>query len=822
MKAELKQQINEAVCWLRSNRKQVRQTIALSLFVLANIAAVWFVVTYQQYAAIVDKHLANHSFKIPAGIYAASRRLSIGEQVTRDEVIERLQRAGYHEGSQPNEFAAGSFTLKNEEIELISNDFNQNENLPASARVVFKNNEIARLEDLAQNRSIKSLQLPGELLTADLNTKKQIHSATGFEELPEVLINALCAIEDRNYFSHNGIDTRAIVRALYKNLFHGGIREGGSTLTQQLVKNSFLTSARTYERKIAEAMMAIALERRLTKKQILALYCDRVYLGQSGMTSVYGFKQAARAFFGHELSELTLAQAALLAGLVKAPNRYSPYNHLEDALARRDLVLAAMVETGAITEANAQAAKGEKISLVPPQGLDSTTAPHFVDFVNRELDKHRYDEDALQHLRIETTLDLDLQEAANDAVASHLNKLDKIYKKRDTKPEAGLVALNPHTGEILAMVGGRNYATSQLNRVTDAERQPGSVFKPIIYATAMSQGISPLTVFLNAPHEINYGYKAVYHPENFGHSYSNTEVTLREAMVRSLNVVAVDAAMKVGLGNVARMAEKMGMEQSHTYPSMALGTSEATLLQIASAYTTFANDGKRVEPLAIHALGNSSALPIAASKTQVISPQVAYVITDTLADVVNRGTAARVRSLGFKGAAAGKTGTSRDAWFVGYTPNLLVVVWVGFDDNSDLGLTGGEAAVPIWTAFMNRAMDLRPDLAADQFDKPGGLETFEIDPETGMQATEYCPHRQKVSLPGSLRPGFCYSHQAPMLQDTEALTPASIEETDSTNVDEALEKALQEIRHDSYSLPNQKVLPPDEDIPPPPPPPDRP
>jgi penicillin-binding protein 1B len=821
MKAELKRQINEAVCWMRLNSKRIRQTIALSLFVILNIAAVWLVTTYQYYAAIVDRHLTNHAFKIPAGIYAAPRHLNVGTSLTRDDVIERLRRAGYQEGSQPNEFAAGSFQIQNDAVEITTNDFNQKENLPAKVQVSFKNHLVAQLEDLTRNKSINSIQLPGELLTADPSTKNQARSATRFDELPKVLINALCAIEDRNYFSHEGVDVKAITRAFYKNLFNGGIREGGSTLTQQLIKNSFLTSERTYERKIAEAMMAIALERRLSKEQIMALYCDHVYVGQSGMTSVYGFKQAARAFFGQELNDLTLAQAALLAGLVKAPNHYSPYKHLDEALARRDLVLDAMVETGAISETEAEAAKRERAVLIPSQPLDATTAPHFVDYVNREIEKRRYDEETASQLRVETTLDLDLQEAANGAVTTHLNKLDKNYKKRSARPEAGLIALDPQTGEILAMVGGRDYTISQLNRVTDAMRQPGSVFKPIIYAAAMSQGISPLTTFLNAPHDINFGYKAVYHPQNYGHSYSNTEVTLREAIVRSLNIVAVDAAIRVGLGNVAKMADRMGMEQSHTYPSMALGTSEASLLQVADAYTTFANDGVRVEPLAIHAIGSGGpAIPISASKTHIISPQVAYVVTDTLADVVNRGTAGRVRSLGYRGAAAGKTGTSRDAWFVGYTPKLLVAVWVGFDDNSNLALTGGEAAVPIWTEFMKQAVMLRPDLAAERFESPGGLQTFEIDPETGMQATEYCPHRQKVVLPSSLMPGFCYSHQAPVMElDMDQLNPAVYDETEPGIEDEALDKAMREIRHDPSLVPDEMKVPENDE---PPPPPDRP
>jgi penicillin-binding protein 1B len=738
--------------------------------------------------------------------------------MTRDDLVERLLRAGYHEGVEANEFAAGSYLIRGDTVELTTNDPHQNPYLPAQLRIQFKNNVIAGIEDVTHHQAIKETRLPAELLTADLNTKKQTHSATNFNELPKVLIDALCAIEDRNFFSHDGVDSRAIARAFFKNLFHSGIREGGSTITQQLIKNQFLTPERTYQRKVAEAMMATALEHRLSKEQILALYCDRVYLGQSGVTAIYGFKQAARDFLGKELKDLSVTEAALLAGLVKAPNRYSPQAHFADAIARRDLVLDAMVETGAITEDGAATAKREKLAILPPQDLDKTAAPHFVDYVKRELDKRRFDEDTAAHLRVETTLDLDLQEAANAVVASHLDKLDKVFKKRATKPEAGLIAIDPHTGEILAMVGGRDYAISQLNRVTDAMRQPGSVFKPVVYAAAMAQGISPMTMFMNAPHEIHYGYREVYNPQNFGHSYSNTQVTLREAIVRSLNVVAVDAAMQVGLGNVAEMAESLGLEQSHLYPSMALGTSEATPLQIAGAYTTFANDGMRIEPQAIRSIGLSgeAPVPITTTKTHVMSPQTAYVITETLADVMNRGTAARVRALGYRGPGAGKTGTSRDAWFAGYTPNLLVVVWVGFDDNSNLNMTGGDTAVPIWTDFINRALELRSDLAATQFDNPGGLAIVEIDPETGMIANQFCPHRQKMTLPSYLLPGVCYSHQ----ETVAALEPPTIDSDPFQTTEQMVEEDLDKDVTNAPPLPVRLEIPKSgEPLRPPPPPP---
>ena len=535
--------------------------------------------------------------------------------------------------------------------------------------------------------------------------------------------------------------------------------------------------------------MAVALERRLTKQQILTLYFDRVYLGHSGLTSVYGFRQGAQVFFGKELRDLNVSEAAFLAGIVKAPNRYSPHAHLDEALARRNRVLAAMAEAGYLSNDLATTGQAEQVALLPPQKLDDSTAPYFIDYVKREISKLKMGEEDQPRLRVETTIDLDLQQAANQVVAEHLNRISKLVAKRKHKgkkqPETALVAIDPQSGAILAMVGGRDYRTSQLNRVSDAMRQPGSVFKPIVYATALSRGISPAATFVNSPREIEFGYKAVYRPQNYGKSYSNLPVTLRESLVRSLNVVAVEVAMQVGLESVAEMAERMGMPRPQAYPSMALGAFEATPLDVARAYTTFANNGSRVNPMAVHTVKRNG-LDIfsgESTKTLVLGPSTAYLVTDSLADVVNRGTASRIRQMGYQGPAAGKTGTSRDAWFVGYTPKLLVVVWVGFDDNTDLDLLGGEAAVPIWTDFVKRALELRPDLAAKEFPRPAGLEMMEIDPETGALANEFCPHRQRMLMVNSLSPGVCFQHQAPVeiadaelpdsaLPETELLTPA--------------------------------------------------
>jgi len=710
--------------------------------------------TYFYYSAMVDARLADHSLMYPAGIYAAPGRISRGQRISQNDMVERLVRVGYQEGEQPSEFAVGSYSLKADTVEMRTSPFVTGDQLPARLCIRFKNNEVTHMEDGENHEELSTVFLPAQMLTEDINAKKQTRRPTSYDELPSNLVNALLSIEDRRFYEHSGIDFMGIARALYTNFVHGKIEQGGSTITQQLMKDQFLSSERTYRRKVAEAMMSIAIERRLTKPQILALYCDRVYLGHSGNVSIYGFKQAAMTLFGKSLSELSLSEASCLAGLTQAPNRYSLHSSLDSAISRRNIVLDAMVDSNKISTAEASAAKEEQLAILPPQKLDDTSAPYFVDYLKRELGRFEFKDEEWPQLRIETTLDVDLQQAANQAISKHLNRSKK------SSSEAALIAIDPHSGEILAMVGGRDYSTSQLNRATDASRQPGSVFKPIVYAAALSRGLSPAMTFTNAPQKFEYSYNAVYKPENFRQSYSYQQVTLREAIVRSLNVVAVQAAMQTGLDRVADMADRVGLPRPDLYPSMALGAFEATPFDVARAYTVFADDGNRVDPLAIRSIKSNGEVvkTCVATKSMVLTPSVAYLVTDTLSDVVNRGTASRIRSLGYRGPAAGKTGTSRDAWFVGYTPKLLVVVWVGNDDNHDLGVTGGEAAVPIWTDFVKRALELRPDLAAARFPTPSGVQTVEIDTDNGMLASEFCPHRQKMLVSFSLIPPACIEH----------------------------------------------------------------
>jgi penicillin-binding protein 1B len=756
-----------------TRRKHFAAMFGLLIFFSALIAGFGLHSQYSRHAAFISERLAAHSLLLSAGIYTAPRHIVVGRQMTCDELSEQLLRAGYLDGNSNGEFVSGTFTRLSDGFEIRTHQYLTSDQLPESVRITFAGKAgrcvIAGMQNTRTQQRLEAIALPAEMLTADLSTRRQARRPVSFAELPPHLINAITAIEDRRFFKHSGIDLKAMARALLRNWRSGEIREGGSTITQQFIKNQFLSPERSYERKLSEALMALALERRLTKQQILTLYCNRVYLGHRGITAIYGFKQAAQIYFGKQLSDLSLSEAALLTGLIRAPNRYSPDAQPELARARRKVVLEAMVETGAITRAEADAAEAEPLRVLPPEGIDDASAPYFVDYLRRDTGLQQFGESELAHLRIETTLDPDLQRAANQVIRAHLTRLDRTVAARSdgAHPEAALIALDPRTGEILAMVGGRDYLSSHFNRAADARRQPGSVFKPLVYAAALARGVSPTTTFQNAPQEFAYADKAVYKPRNFGNSYSGHPVMLRDAIVRSLNVVAVETAMQTGLGRVAELAEQAGLPRPGLYPSMALGPFEATPLDVARAYTVFAGNGMRVDPLAIRAVRNGSGVLLegAAARSSVVSPAVAWVVTDTLAEVVNRGTAARVRQMGYRGPAAGKTGTSRDAWFVGYTPKLLVVVWVGFDDHRDLRLTGGEAAVPIWTDFIKSALAVRPDLAADQFARPGGLEEIEVDAENGLLASVFCSHRRKMLLPGSFVPPSCFQHTAPELPE---------------------------------------------------------
>ncbi|HSD46641.1 MAG TPA: PBP1A family penicillin-binding protein, partial [Pyrinomonadaceae bacterium] len=676
----------------------------------------------------IDNLLAGEVFTRSAGIYAAPKQLRVNETISQADLLAFLKRAGYLEKNQQGDTWRGRYVVNGSlvEIEPSSASSVDGQKQFAHVRVQFNGTgkAITSLFDLDNRSSVEKAWLEPELLSSVTGTERAKRKVIGFGDLPPHLIKAITVTEDRSFFEHYGVNIRGIIRAFIRRVDADPnspiARQGGSSITQQLVKNLLLSPEQTWRRKTAEAYMSIIIETRLKKEEIFQLYCNQVYMGQQAGFSINGFGEAASAYFNKDVTSLTLSESAFLAGLIRSPNRYNPYTKIETATARRNQVLDSMLEAGAITEAEAKAAKESPLQVVPARGrIDVSDAPYFSDYVQNQLD-NIVSPGSTEHLRIYTTIDMDLQRAAYAALTKQLTSLDKVQSKRFEPGtlQAALVAMNAKTGEIVAMVGGRDYSKSQLNRASDAMRQPGSVFKPFVYATALNTAydpiprvITPATTYMDEPKTFTYDNQE-YSPGNFGETYSHEPVTLRDALVHSLNVVTVEVAMEVTIGRVMSLAAKAGLPKpARAYPAMALGTSEATPLQIASAYTAFANLGTRTTPVAINRITTGNGVTIAAPSTQrneVLRPEVAYVMTSFMKDVVNRGTAAKVRARGLKAPLAGKTGTSRDGWFAGYTPNLVCAVWVGFDDGSQLGLTGANSALPIWSDFMQVALAEHP------------------------------------------------------------------------------------------------------------------
>jgi len=602
-------------------------------------------------------------------------------------------------------------------------------------------------------------------------------------------VQAVTSIEDRSFFQHGGINYGRTVKCVVHDLIVGRKDCGGSTITQQLAKNFFLTSDKKITRKIAEMMITFQLESRFTKPQIFTMYANEINIGQRGSYGINGFGEASQAYFGKDLRQLDVAECALIAGLIQNPNRRNPYRHPERALERRNVVIDSMVETGSITDSQAAQAKAEPLHLAPPN-IDASEAPYFVDLVHDQLVQRLGDEDlSRDSLRIYTSLDPSLQQAASDAVEAGMRGVDelirKLHKKGDTNityPQVALIALNPHTGQVLALVGGRNYGVSQLDHAL-AERPTGSIFKPFVYATAYNTSLNgtslggdgvftALTRLNDDPQDFGNGYI----PGNFEHGEFPGMVTATTAIENSLNIATIALGQMVGFDNVAALARASGIVNARGTPSVAIGTYNATPLDMAGAYTTFANNGVHLKPWVLASARNAQGdivADFAPEARQVLDPRVAYLTQSMLEDVMNHGTARSVRAHGFTAPAAGKTGTSHDVWFAGYTSNLLCIIWVGNDDYTDVStglvrkVQGADTAAPIWAEFMNRAIRIPQYSDMKAFVAPDGVETLRIDKVTSLPIDDTCPS-DSVSvafLNGTAPQGTC-SH---MGTDTQTL-----------------------------------------------------
>jgi len=768
-----------AVAWLAHVSRRLIRFGVLVVVVATALGGAALVRSYQNYSQIIEARLASGYLTSRPGLYAAPRVLQVGQKLSREKLVNGLSRAGYLETSASNVWS-GSFIVSESAVEIRPG--NSSRKQPAVVRVGFRGDEIVELS--GDGVGLDSFMLEPEVLSNDPSSKGGKREALSYNEIPPMLVQAILAIEDRRFFDHSGVDVNGLTRALLRNAGDEKLGQGGSTITQQLIKNTYLSPEKTLQRKYAEAMLALALERRLSKTDIFALYCNEIYLGQRGAVSVRGVKEAAAVFFGKKLHDLTLAEAATLAGMIQSPAHYSPLRNPAAAQVRRNTVLAAMQQNGAITREQNEAASAEPVNVTSHLDLDNSLAPYFVDYVNRIVDSS-------SGTRVYTTIDLELQDLAEQALRKQLER----FKDHEKKPQAALVALDPHTGNVLAMVGGRDYAASQLNRATDARRQPGSTFKPFVYAAAVEDGMSPVQLFMDAPREFVYDRNRTYRPANYGGGYSMGEVTMRTGLVKSLNVVTVDVALQTGLARIANIAAAFGLPKPERYPALALGTEEVTPLQLASAYAAFVNEGKRVDPKVIASIDEPPAAHLPENSTpQVVSPATAYVITNMLAGVIERGTARKARGAIPGTAIAGKTGTSRDGWFVGYSPNLVCVVWIGYDDNTQLGLTGAEAALPAWVQFMKGAIAMRPDLGGENFECPEGIKFVEIDTTTGLLSTLSCPLRELIAVTEAEAPHLeCYLHGNLPVQ----VSPFAEETTQSRTTSVAVEVSRGRTRIDT-------------------------
>jgi penicillin-binding protein 1B len=729
------------------------------LFAFLTLTYYWF-----DFSDKIDRRLLSGEVFTPtAGIYSAPKTLRIGEDISLQGLIDYLKSAGYIEKNERADASRSRYSVAGDTLTIepgVTGTIDGQKVFPALT-VKFKKDlkSIAAIANKDSGAMEQQVKLEPKMLSSIAAEGDGRRKTVKFDDLPRDLVKAITVTEDRAFFEHYGVNFRGIARALWVR-YEGEentplSNQGGSSITQQLVKNMLLTNDPTYERKLTEAYMSVILETRLSKQEIFTLYANQIYLGQQAGVSIYGVGEAADAYFGKDVTQLTLPEAAFIAGIIRSPNRYNPFKNPEKVTERRNQVLESMHEAGEISDAQLADARSQPINLKPISNRkDLQGMPYFSQYAIEELPKIVADPEALQHLRVYTSIDPDLQRLAYETVSKRLDALDKFFpKKPKGSLNAALVAIRPKTGEIVAMVGGRDYFQNQFNRATDAMRQPGSVFKPFVYTTAINSAydgvgrvFTPATIFKDEKKVFTYGTES-YSPGNFGDFFSNQDMTLRDALVKSKNVITVDLAMQLNVGRVMNLAAKAGMPKvDKAYPSMALGTAEATPLQVATAYTMFANLGDRILPTPITQVtygdGRTVAKP-SPERKNVIRPDVAYVMDDMMKDVINRGTAAHAQQWGFKNVDgktgyAGKTGTSRDGWFAGFTPELVCVVYVGFDNGDDLNMTGGDSALPIWADFMRGALDQHPDWNGD-WSMPAGVKRAEIDIRSGKVLKELDP-----------------------------------------------------------------------------------
>jgi penicillin-binding protein 1B len=724
---------------------------------------------YFHYQKVVDNRLAaGPIFASESQIYAAPREVRPGQKLTAASIAADLRRVNYNGNPQ-----LGTFRLEGNTIFIKPGP--ESYHSTDGATIDTTGGTVQKIT--AENgAALAAYDLEPQLITAlseDKNrTKRRLVT---YKDIPPRMVQAVTAIEDRNFFEHGGVNYLRIGKCAVEDLLTHHKECGGSTLTMQLARGFFLSPDKLFKRKLIEILITFQLESRFNKQQIFEMYANEINLGQRGSYAINGFGEAAQTYFGKPLRQLDTAECALLAGMVQSPNRLNPYRHPTRAMERRNVVLDSMVETRALTASQASQFKAEPIRLAQPN-LDANEAPYFVDLVHDQLVRKMGDQD-LNHqtLRIYTSLDPDLQQAASEAVEIGMKQVDELVRKRHKKgsadityPQVSLVAINPHTGQVLALVGGRNYTASQLNHAV-AKRPTGSIFKPFVYAAAYNTSLNGLSLggngvftaatMLNDDSTTFMFDGKPYTPGNFVKGEYPGMVTATDALNHSLNIATISLAQMVGFDNVAALARASGIVNARGTPSVAIGTYNATPIDMAGAYTVFANNGVHLDPWLLASVRNASGdivADFAPQARQVLDPRAAYLTQSMMEGVMNHGTGYAARQHGFMAPAAGKTGTEHDAWFVGYTSNLICIVWIGNDDYTDIKIQGADAAAPVWAEFMNRAIKLPQYSDVKPFSAPSGVTLATLDKTSNLLADASCPNDYSAAfLDGTAPQNYC-------------------------------------------------------------------
>jgi penicillin-binding protein 1B len=757
--------LRKAIKFLRRHR--LLKPLAWTTAIVALVSSAVLGYYYVQFSRVIDARLHGERDRVIPRVFARPLTFNTGQVISPSELVARLNDVGYAErarAEKPGEFAIGERAVAliprggDYAARAVQVSFTPLPPPKAGRKAAPPPERIARVA--IDGKASAEVSLDPPVLTGLATGSREKRRRVALDAIPERVRQAVLAIEDRRFYYHPGIDPIRIVGAIVTNL--SGSRTylvGASTITQQLARNFFLTEEmaeeqqsrqRSFRRKLLEQFMAIILETKATKDEILELYLNDVYLGHRGSFALHGVAEASRMYFGKDVTNLTLAESALIAGVIQSPYNHSPFTSLGRAKERRNVVLRAMADSDYISSDAATRASEEPITVVA-RALDNA-APYFVDYMRQVLDETLPGVTArAAPLDIYTTLDLNMQRAAQDAVRDGLARVDEALARRrkgDTRrPQAALIAVDPRTGEIRAMVGGRSYNQSQFNRAVMAHRQPGSTFKPFVYLAAFERAadegradITPATMVWDEPTTWTYDEQE-WAPKNYEDEYDGF-ITLRRALALSRNIATIKVAEQTGFDKVAEVWRRTKVGQAlKGYPSIALGVFELSPMEMATAYTLFANGGV-IAPLRSLARVVSGEQTVTAKATvgpTVARPETTFLVTHMMRSVLNEGTGAGARAAGFALDAAGKSGTTndlRDAWFVGFTPELLAVVWVGFDDNQPLGLSGTQAAVPIWASFMMKALAGRANVP---FEPPAGVSFVEIDRDTGKLATPTCP-----------------------------------------------------------------------------------